>query len=147
MAHAQLLSHAWLSVTPWTVALQVPLSIEFSRQENSTGILTGIPTRVGSYFLLQGIFQIQGWNLCLLHYRQILYHRATWGESHSVVSDSLWPNGPQPTRLLCPWHSPGKNTGVGCHSLLQGSVSTQGLTLGSPALQADSLLSESRGKH
>ena len=25
----------------------------------------------------------------------------------------------QPTRLLCPWDSPGKNTGVGCHSLLQ----------------------------
>ena len=25
----------------------------------------------------------------------------------------------QPTRLLCPWFSPGKNTGVGCHFLLQ----------------------------
>ena len=25
----------------------------------------------------------------------------------------------QPTRLLCPWGSPGKNTGVGCHFLLQ----------------------------
>ena len=25
----------------------------------------------------------------------------------------------QPTRLLCPWDSPGKNTGVGCHFLLQ----------------------------
>ena len=34
--------------------------------------------------------------------------------SCSVVSDSLWPHG-----LLCPWNSPGKNTGVGCHSLLQ----------------------------
>ena len=29
------------------------------------------------------------------------------------------PHGLQPTRLLCPWDSPGKNTGVGCHSLLQ----------------------------
>ena len=28
----------------------------------------------------------------------------------------LWPHGPQPVRLLCPWDSPGKNTGVGCHS-------------------------------
>ena len=27
-----------------------------------------------------------------------------------VVSDSLWPHGLQPTRLLCPWNSPGKNT-------------------------------------
>ena len=38
----------------------------------------------------------------------------------SVVSDSLRPYGLQPARLLCPWNSPGKNTGVGCHALLQG---------------------------
>ena len=44
----------------------------------------------------------------------------------SAVSDSLWPNGLQPTRLLCPWNSPGKNTGVGSHSLLQGIFLTQG---------------------
>ena len=31
------------------------------------------------------------------------------------------------TRLLCPWDSPGKNTGVGCHALLQGIFPTQGL--------------------
>ena len=37
----------------------------------------------------------------------------------SVVSDSVRPHGLQPTRLLCPWDSPGKNTGVGCHFLLQ----------------------------
>ena len=36
----------------------------------------------------------------------------------SVMSDSLRPYRLQPTRLLCPWDSPGKNTGVGCHSLL-----------------------------
>ena len=33
--------------------------------------------------------------------------------SHSVVSDSLQPRGQYPTNLLCPWHSPGKNTGMG----------------------------------
>ena len=33
----------------------------------------------------------------------------------------LWP-----TRLLCPWDSPGKNTGVVCHSLLQGTFLTHG---------------------
>ena len=38
----------------------------------------------------------------------------------SVVSDSVRPHGLQPTRLLHPWDSPGKNTGVGCHFLLQG---------------------------
>ena len=44
----------------------------------------------------------------------------------SVVSDSLRPHGLYPTSLLCPWDSPGKNTGVGCHSLLQGVFPTQG---------------------
>ena len=39
--------------------------------------------------------------------------------SRSVVSDSMWPHRRQPTRLPCPWDSPGKNTGVGCHFLLQ----------------------------
>ena len=36
-----------------------------------------------------------------------------------VVSDSVRPQRQQPTRLPCPWDSPGKNTGVGCHFLLQ----------------------------
>ena len=42
--------------------------------------------------------------------------------SHSVVSDSLPPHGLQPAKLLCLWNSPGKNTGVGCHSLLHGRL-------------------------
>ena len=37
----------------------------------------------------------------------------------SVVSDSVRPHRWQPTRLPHPWDSPGKNTGVGCHLLLQ----------------------------
>ena len=37
----------------------------------------------------------------------------------SVMSDSVQPHRQQPTRLLCPWDSPGKNTEVGCHFLLQ----------------------------
>ena len=37
----------------------------------------------------------------------------------SVVSDSVRPHRRQPTRLCHPWDSPGKNTGVGCHFLLQ----------------------------
>ena len=35
------------------------------------------------------------------------------------MSDSVGPHRQQPTRLLRPWDSPGKNTGVGCHFLLQ----------------------------
>ena len=37
----------------------------------------------------------------------------------SVVSDSVQPRRRQPNRLPCPWDSPGKNTGVGCHFLFQ----------------------------
>ena len=37
----------------------------------------------------------------------------------SVVSDPVRPHRRQPTRLPCPWDSPGKNTAVGCHFLLQ----------------------------
>ena len=39
--------------------------------------------------------------------------KSKWGRS--VVSNSLWPHGLQPTRLLHPWDFPGKSTGVGCH--------------------------------
>ena len=49
-------------------------------------------------------------------------------------------------RLLCPWNSSGKNTGVGCHSLLQGIFPTQGSRPRSLALQADFLLCEPPGK-
>ena len=35
------------------------------------------------------------------------------------MSNSVRPHRRPPTRLLCPWDSPGKNTGVGCHFLLQ----------------------------
>ena len=56
------------------------------------------------------------------------YYRC-WCSVTSVVSDSLWPHRWQPTRLLCPLDSPGKNTGVGCHALLQGIFLTQGSNL------------------
>ena len=46
-----------------------------------------------------------------------------------MVSNSVQPYGLQPVRLLCPWDSPGQNTGVGCHALLQGIFLTQGSKL------------------
>ena len=46
--------------------------------------------------------------------------------THSVVSNSLRPHGLGLARLFCPWDSSGKNTGVGCHFLLQKSFPTQG---------------------
>ena len=42
------------------------------------------------------------------------------------MSDSVRPHRRRPTRLPHPWDSPGKNTGVGCHFLLQGIFLTQG---------------------
>ena len=39
---------------------------------------------------------------------------------------TLRPHRLQPTRLLCPWDSPGKNTGLGCHACLQGIFPIQG---------------------
>ena len=41
-------------------------------------------------------------------------------------------HGLQRSRLLCPWNSPGKNTEVGLHLLLQGIFLTQGLNPGLP---------------
>ena len=98
---------------------------------------------LGCHSLLQGIFPTQGSNLGLLHCRQSLNWRSHQGipncvdkksecVSLSVMSNSVWPRGLQPARLFCPWNSPGKNTGVGSHSLLQGIFPTQGLNLHLP---------------
>ena len=57
------------------------------------------------------------------------WREAFWGESESVirsvVSDSLRPHGLYPARVLCPWDFPGKNIGVGSHSLLWEIFPTQ----------------------
>ena len=65
------LSHVWLFVTPWTVTLQAPLSMELSRQ----GYWSGLP------FPTPGDLPNPGMNLDLLHCRRILYW-ITWHSSH-----------------------------------------------------------------
>ena len=65
---AQSLSHVQLFPTPWTVAREAPLSMEFSMQEYWSG----------SPFPSPGIFPTPGSNPRLLDYRWILYHCATW---------------------------------------------------------------------
>src|SRR5574341_1318545 len=65
------------------------------------------------------------------------------------MSDSVRPHRRQPARLPGPWNSPGKNTAVGCHFLLQGIFLSQGSNLGLLYLlhwQAGSLPSEPHGK-
>ena len=61
---------------------------------------------------------------------KILINAEVRSVSCSVVSNSLQLHGLQPTRLLWPWNSPGKNGGAGCHSLLQGIFLTQVLNPG-----------------
>ena len=58
----------------------------------------------------------------------VTIYKAHMCESYvaSVVSNSLRPHGLWPSRLLCPWESPCKNNGEGCHSFLQRIFPTQG---------------------
>ena len=59
--------------------------------------------------------------------------------SYTVMFDALHPHELQPAKLLYPWDSPGKNTGVGCHFLPQRIFPTQGSNLPLLHWQADSL--------
>ena len=69
----------------------------------------------------RSVFVLHGCTLCMLT-----------ESCCSVMSKSLQPHALQPTRLLCPQDSPGKNTGVGCRFLLQRIFPTQGLNPGLP---------------
>ena len=76
-----LLSHfsrVRLCATPWTAAYQASPSMGFSRQAH----WSGLPCPP------QGIFLTQGSNLCLLHYRQSLYHWVT-GEAPKLYNSLL----------------------------------------------------------
>ena len=57
------------------------------------------------------------WLLSTVPQKQIEVVKVKW--SRPVVPDPQRPHGLQPTRLLCPWDSPGRSTGVGRHRLLQ----------------------------
>ena len=101
-------------VTPWAVARQAPLSTEFSGQENWSGLT----------FLLQEIFPVLGSNPHLLHL--LCWQADSLPLGHLFLLPSRFsrvqpvrPHRRQPTRLPHPWDSPGKNTGLGCHFLLQ----------------------------
>ena len=97
------------------------MSIGFSRQEYWNGMPCPSP----------GDLPNQGLNACLshfLHWQAGSLSLVPPGKSPQkihccccccVMSDSVRPHRWQPTRLPHPWDSPGKNTGVGCHSLLQ----------------------------
>ena len=68
-----------------------------------------------------GVQGVLSWFTSIIHLVYTLYtlKQVLLLFSHSVVSDSVRPHRRQPTSLPHPWDSPGKNTGVGCHFLLQ----------------------------
>ena len=90
-------------------------------------------------FTWSNVFQVSS-----MLYHLALFHSFLWvsntplyeseSVSHLVVCLTLCDpmDWMEPTRFLCPWHSPSKNTGVGCHFLLQGIFPTQGLHPGLP---------------
>ena len=75
---------------------------------------------ISFFFLLRKVF------LYLYPYLYLCYAVL----SCSIMSDSLRPHEPYPPGSSVDGDSPGKNTGVGCHALLQGIFPTQGLNLG-----------------
>ena len=81
--------------TPWTAAYQAPPSMGFSRQEYWSGVPSTSPVK------------------------HLAAAAAAAPAVASVVSNSVRPRRWQPTRLPRPRDSQGKNTGVGCHFLLQ----------------------------
>ena len=110
---------------PMNCSHQAPLSMGF--------------TGVSCHFLLQGIFLTQGLNPCLLFDRQILYHWATWEACITLLGLCLIPQSCltlcKPMDCSLPGSSvhrvsPGKNTGVGCHALLQEMFPIQGSNSG-----------------
>ena len=70
-----------------------------------------------------------------MHYKNDYKNPYFIGKESEVTQSCLTlcdPTDCSPTRLLHPWDFPGKNTGVGCHFLLQEIFPTQGLNLGLP---------------
>ena len=110
------LSCVRLLATSWTAAYQAPPSVGFSRQKYWSGVPLPSPA-VNTASLYSNVRSTKHFAVVLLLF------------SHSVMSNSLWPHELQLTRLLYAWDSPDKNTGVGCHFLLQGIFLTQGSNL------------------
>ena len=79
-----------------------------------------VPSGEGMHILWSRL----SWFTCYL--LTILYHCFFWKWKLLSCVRLCDPKNCKPTSLLCPWTSPGQNTGVCCHSLLQGIFQTQG---------------------
>ena len=166
------LSRVRLFVTPWTVAYKAPLSMGFSRQEYWRGLpfpspgelpnpgiepwvsclgrqilyhwTTWVTQKTMKRFTNLHVFLAQGHDNLLCIVPILVY-----AQPIVKLLGHVWlfvTHGLQPTRLLCPWDFPAKNTGMVCHFLLQGNFLTQGSNPHLLNWQADSLPSEPPGK-
>ena len=95
-------------MTPWTVAHQAPLSMEFSRQEYWSGLPFPSPYEFNSYINAFKMLQVKV--DYILHnnsfFLRIRVQFSSVQFSHSVVSDSLWSHGLQHTGLPSPSPTP-----------------------------------------
>ena len=79
------------------------------------------------FFLVYNFYHANNWRFYLfkaLHFSCSLYSLLTYSAAAAAAKSlqscpTVRPHRQQPTRLPRPWDSPGKNTGVGCHFLLQ----------------------------
>ena len=116
-------SHVWLFATLWTTAQEAPLSLRFFRQK----YWSGLPCPPAGDLPNPGIKPSSLMSLALSG--RFFNTSATWEAPKNSMLLLLLSrlsrvrlcttHRRQPTRLPCPWDSPGKNTGVGCHFLLQ----------------------------
>ena len=133
------LSRVRLLATPWTAAHLAPLFIGFSRQEYWSGV--PLPSPTSSYRYAQNSTHLAStWTPSHAHLKNIF--NFVKGLVNNLMSSTLMVYSCLENlmdRGACPWKSPGKNTGVGGHSLLQGIFLTQEWNLGLLNWQADSL--------
>ena len=99
---------------PMDLDYQSPLSMGFPRQEYWSGLPFSFPVDFLNARTKPAFPALQANSLLMSH---LGCPKRKW--SLSIVSNSLWPSGLSPTRLLPPWDFPGKSTGVGCHCLLR----------------------------
>ena len=74
-------------------------------------LLLNMLSRLVLTFLPRSKYLLISWLLLLSHFSHVRFFATPWAVARM---------------FLCPWHFPGKNTGVGCYFLLQGIFPTQG---------------------
>ena len=94
--------------SPWTVARRAPLPVGFPRQEYWSGLPFPSPGDLPDPGLEPGSAELAGGFFS----SEPLGSQGSPSVSRSVGADSLRPRGLQPTRLLCPWDSPGKRARI-----------------------------------